>query len=224
MIGENGAGDQADISLISGCDFLCATSSTSFSQVLKSKVISATRDKQSLSTISVWATALMWQIWERRCVRDRRGTQQNSEARGLIPNQDWETGSTPLTRRPSAQPPLSTWNTHRIYQQQWRQRQQLAYFHLLLPVYIKTYELVYFPFRSGHDCQLSVSSSMICALLSSFIHKPSSPVTFLLSSLFPFPLIRPQWSTTSVQLCLFSFPHLLYCTASLKWQKRLTFI
>ncbi|CAB1444434.1 unnamed protein product [Pleuronectes platessa] len=59
------------------CDFL-ATPSTSFSQ-----------------------------IRERRRVRDRRGTQRDSWARGLIPDQDWETGSTPLTRRPSAQPPLS---------------------------------------------------------------------------------------------------------------------
>lgn len=87
------ANDQADISLAAGRDFLPTTPSASFRQVSMSKVISVTRDKQSQSGVSVWATAVMWQIWERRRVRDRRGTQRNREARGLIPSQDWETGS-----------------------------------------------------------------------------------------------------------------------------------
>lgn len=50
---QNVASDQAATSLITGCDFLFTTSSTSFSQVLMSKVISVTRDKQSQSTVSV---------------------------------------------------------------------------------------------------------------------------------------------------------------------------
>lgn len=77
---------KADMNCISG--FLCTTSS--FTQVTLRELIGMTWDKQSQSSISIWATALMWQIWERWCVRDRRGTQWNSGARGLMPNQDWE--------------------------------------------------------------------------------------------------------------------------------------
>lgn len=182
---------KADINLISG--FLTTTSS--FSQVTVSKLISVTRDKQSQSSVGVWATALMWQIWERRCVRDRRGTQRNSEARGLMPNQDWETGSSPLTRRPSAQPPLSTWNTRQPRQ---RQRWQLAYFHPALPVclhqnvWVCLFPLIYI-------WVVGPSFLMMCAhFLLSFINPPLCLVYSyapLLTLFFTFYLNNLTWVT-----------------------------
>lgn len=94
--------DQADIRHINGCDFLNAPPS-GFNMKTNQHDTRQTITKrcQRLSD------GLMWHMWERRCVRDRRGTRWNSEARGLISDQDWKTGSTPLTRRPLAHETLS---------------------------------------------------------------------------------------------------------------------
>lgn len=181
---------KADLNLISGS----LATPPSFRQVTVSELISVKRGRQSQSGFSVWATALMWQIWERRRVRDRRGTQLNSEARGLMPNQDWETGSVPLTHRPSTQPPLSTWNTRRS--RQW-QRWQLAYFHHSLPVclhqnqWVCSFLLVYlYMWVAGPGLFVSVS----------FIHKPSTQFGCIctplpLSFCFTFDLSDLTWLT-----------------------------
>lgn len=83
-------------------------------RVSMGKVISVTRDKQSQSAVSVWATALMWQIWERWRVRDRRGTQRDSEGRGADPQSrlgNWLQSPDTSPRRSAA---TLTRNTHRL--------------------------------------------------------------------------------------------------------------
>lgn len=106
------------------------------------------------------------------------------------PNQDRETGSTPLTRRLSAQLPLSTWNAHRLHRRWRQQQQQLAYFHLSLCLSPSKH---LFPFMiSCHDCLSSVSFSMMCAhVLLSFIRLPK--FLTLLSCPFSSPLTSMPW-------------------------------
>lgn len=120
---------KADMNYISG--FLCTTSS--FTQVILRELIGMTWDKQSQSSISIWATALMWQIWERWCVRDRRGTQWNSGARGA----DAQSRLGKLACRPwHVAPLLSRHSLHETLAglRQWWRLWQLAYFHPTLLV------------------------------------------------------------------------------------------
>ena len=97
-------GTLANDSIITECDFLPTTSCTSFTQVPMSRVISVTRDKQSQGAVSVWATALMWQIWEQRGVRDRRGTQGNRGPAGWSPIRAGKLAPLPVTSHSERSP------------------------------------------------------------------------------------------------------------------------
>lgn len=155
--------DQSGYNYISG--FLCTTSS--FTQVILRELIGMTWDKQSQSSISIWATALMWQIWERWCVRDRRGTQWNSGARGA----DAQSRLGKLACRPwHVAPLLSRHSLHETLaglRQRWR-LWQLAYFHptLLVCLHQNQWVLLISPpisERRIHVCLSCVSLLSICS-------------------------------------------------------------
>ena len=105
---------------------------------------------------------------------------------GLIPNQDWETGSTPLTRRPSAQPPLSHETlSGSIGGSSWPTFTPLCLsasserMDLLISLHVCLFQ--------GHDCLFSGFFSMACAhFLLSFISFPVCLVSFLLSPFVAF--------------------------------------
>lgn len=76
-------------------------------RITASKVISVTRDGRSQSRPDVWATTLMWRVWERWRVRDRRGMQWNTTKgpRGRCPigtGEKWlhATDMSPLCQMP----------------------------------------------------------------------------------------------------------------------------
>lgn len=136
------ANDRADNSIITECDFLPTTSCTSFTQVPMSRVISVTRDKQSQGAVSVWATALMWQIWEQRGVRDRRGTQGNRGPAGWSPIRTGKLAPLPVTSHSERSTAPSAAG-------------------LLSPLH-EMCGFVYFPSScKGHDCLFSVVCSHI---------------------------------------------------------------
>lgn len=102
-----------------------------FTQVTARELIGVTQ-RQTIAERRRWATALMWQIWERQRVRDRRGARRNSGARRAdaqsrtgVKNkkkrkqEKRKTGLSPLTRRPLCSAGL----------RRRRRRRQLAYFH-----------------------------------------------------------------------------------------------
>lgn len=94
--------------------------------------------------------------------------QRNSEARGLIPDQDWETGFMPLTCRPSAQPPLSHEALTGFSSSSWP-----TFTPLSLSASISMYEFLYFPtnicaFLMVFSLSANVTSSSLLFLFVTF--------------------------------------------------------
>lgn len=187
------ANDQADISCNHRCDFL--PSHHNFIHFLQSGFNKQSNQHDTRQTITkrrqCLRDGLMWQIWARRCVRDRRGTQCNSEARGLIPDQNWETGSMPLTCRPSAQTPLSHEKLTGVIcdGSSWP-----TFTSLSLSVPIKIHWFFNFPSSiSVFVPWLLLSQWCVLIFFLSFISFPVCFVAFPLSSLVPFLHLWPQW-------------------------------
>lgn len=149
---------------VNGRRDLSATSSTSLSRGPQtSGEIGVTRGKRKQSVAGVWATGLMWQIWERRRVRDRRGTRGNSEAQGADP----QSRPGKLARRPwRVALPLQPQLSHETLAGSIRR--QLAYFQPCIPVGASPSTFVYF-----HSCICAERSSAcllsdLCSFLLSF--------------------------------------------------------
>lgn len=130
-----------------------------------SGVIGVTRGKQKQSVAGVWATGLMWQIWERRRVRDRRGTQGNSEAQGADP----QSRPGKLACRPwHVALPLQPQLSHETLAGSIRR--QLAYFQPSVSPSVRLHRHLFISIHASvQSVRLCVFLSDLCSFLLSFI-------------------------------------------------------